>query len=164
MEKTGQNSKGKIDRIYRINRIIAKNWKGTLMGNLADKEITEKVIGCAFAVHKKLGPGFLEKVYENAMVLELVKAGLQAKQQVPINVYYDNVRIGEYFADLLVEDKILCELKANMTLVPEHEVQLVNYLTATGLNTGLLINFGASVTVKRKFREYAGNSAALLSK
>ncbi len=129
------------------------------MVDFADKEITEKIIGCAFAVHRKLGPGFLEKVYENAMMVELNKAGHIVRQQVPVAVYYDGEQIGEYFADLVVENRILCELKANLTLAPEHEVQLVNYLTATKLDIGLLLNFGKSVTVKRKFREHSNTSA-----
>ena len=125
------------------------------MSQLPHKEITEKIIGCAFTVHRKLGFGFLEKVYENAMVIELNKCGLSVQQQVPITVRYDGHPIGDYFADLLVESKIICELKANITFAPEHEVQLVNYLVATGLDVGLLLNFGKSVTVKRKYREYA---------
>ena len=124
------------------------------MNNLADKKITEKIIGCAFTVHRNLGAGFLEKVYENAMLIELRKLGIEAKQQVPITVSYEGQRIGEYFADLLIEEKIICELKAGVALSTEHEIQLVNYLTATGLNTGLLFNFGKRVEVKRKFREY----------
>jgi GxxExxY protein len=124
------------------------------MSQLPNKAITEKIIGCAFTVHRKLGFGFLEKVYENAMVLELEKCGLSAQQQVPITVRYDNQPVGEYFADLLVENIIICELKANIASAREHEVQLVNYLVATGLDVGLLINFGKSVTVRRKYREY----------
>ncbi len=124
------------------------------MGNLADRDITEKIIGCAFTVHRNLGAGFLEKVYENAMLIELRKLEIGAKQQVPITVSYEGQRIGEYFADLLIEEKIICELKAGVALSTEHEIQLVNYLTATGLNTGLLFNFGKRVEVKRKFREY----------
>jgi GxxExxY protein len=124
------------------------------MNQLPDKAITEKIIGCAFTVHRKLGFGFLEKVYENAMVLELGKCGLSVQQQVPITVRYDNQPVGEYIADLLVENKIICELKANIASASEHEVQLVNYLVATGIDIGLLLNFGKSVTVKRKYREY----------
>ena len=125
------------------------------MGNLADQNITEKIIGCAFTVHRNLGAGFLEKVYENAMLIELRKLGIEAKQQVPITVSYEGQRVGEYFADLLIEEKIICELKAGLALKIEHEVQLVNYLTATGFNTGLLLNFGKRVEVKRKFREHS---------
>jgi GxxExxY protein len=125
------------------------------MSSLSDKAITEKIIGCAFTVHRKLGFGFLEKVYENAMVIELGKCGLSVQQQAPITVRYDNQPVGEYFADLLVDNRIICELKANIAFAPEHEVQLVNYLVATGFDVGLLLNFGKSVTVKRKYREYA---------
>jgi GxxExxY protein len=123
-------------------------------GMLEDKELTEKIIACAFRVHQQLGVGFVEKVYENAMIIELRKLGFDVKQQSPITVYYDGKHVGEYFADILVENKVICELKAVQCLASEHEMQLVNYLTATGHNIGLLFNFGNSVTVKRKFREY----------
>ena len=121
---------------------------------MEDKELTERIIACAFKVHQGLGSGFLEKVYENAMLIELQKCGVRVRQQAPIAVTYENQHVGEYFADLLVEDKVICELKAAQMLMPEHEMQLVNYLTATGINTGLLLNFGKSVAVKRKFREF----------
>lgn len=121
---------------------------------MTDNELTEKIIGCAFAVHKKLGPGFLEKVYENALRIELLKKGLRVKQQESFNVTYEGQVVGEYYADLWVEERVIVELKAALALVKEHEVQLVNYLTATGLDLGLLLNFGSSVQVKRKFREY----------
>ena len=117
-------------------------------------EVTERIIGCGFKVHQALGAGFLEKVYENALMIELERCGLKARQQVPVSVRYEGRTVGEYFADILVEDRVVCELKANETLIKEHEVQLVNYLTSTGIDIGLLINFGRSVTVKRKFREY----------
>ena len=121
---------------------------------MEDKELTERIIACAFKVHQGLGAGFLEKVYENAMLIELQKCGIRVRQQTPIAVTYENQHVGEYFADLLVEDKVICELKAAQMLMPEHEMQLVNYLAATGINTGLLLNFGKSVAVKRKFREF----------
>ena len=123
-------------------------------GMLEDKELTEKIIACAFKVHQQLGSGFVEKVYENAMIIELRKLGFAVKQQSPITVYYEGKHVGEYFVDILVENRIICELKAVQQLASEHEMQLVNYLTATGHNTGLLFNFGNSVTIKRKFREY----------
>jgi GxxExxY protein len=125
----------------------------TSMSQVTD-EITDRIIGCCFKVHKVLGAGFVEKVYGNALMIELAKCGLKAQQQVPITVKYDDRVVGEYFADILVEDSVICELKANQVLLKEHEVQLVNYLVATGIDVGLLINFGKSVTVKRKFREY----------
>ncbi len=88
------------------------------------------------------------------MRIELEKAGFRVKQQEPINVVYDGQIVGEYYADLWVNERMVVELKAALALAKEHEVQLVNYLTATGVNDGLLINFGLSVQVKRKFREY----------
>jgi GxxExxY protein len=121
-------------------------------------ETTNRVIACCFKVHKTLGTGFLEKVYENSLMMELAKEGLHARQQVPIAVRYDGVVVGEYFADILVDELLICELKANEFLSRDHEVQLVNYLVATGLDVGLLINFGRSVTVKRKFREYRASN------
>jgi GxxExxY protein len=116
--------------------------------------LTSMVIAAAYTVHKQLGAGFLEKVYENALRIELLKAGLSVTQQAAIHVYYDGQVVGEYFADLLVEKRLIIEIKAVQKLAPEHEVQLVNYLTATDIEDGLLINFGSSVTVKRKFRTY----------
>ena len=113
-------------------------------------DITEKIIGCAHRVHRKLGSGFLEKVYENAMVIELEKIGLNVAQQCPINVVYEGKVIGEYMADLVVENKVIVELKAVSELASIHEVQLVNYLRATGIEVGLLINFSENVNVKRR--------------
>ena len=104
-------------------------------------------------VHNVLGFGFLEKVYENALLVELMKQGLRARQQEPIKVYYEEEIVGDYYADILVEDKIIIELKSVQTLTKEHEIQLVNYLTATRIDVGLLINFGRSVQIKRKYRE-----------
>ena len=121
---------------------------------MQDEALTETIIGCAFKVHNTLGPGFLEQVYENAMCIELANQGLHAKQQAPITVTYAGQIVGEYFADLWVEDCVIVELKAVQKLTKQHEVQLVNYLTATGVDTGLLLNFGDSVQVKRKFRKY----------
>lgn len=118
-------------------------------------ELTEKVIGCAYCVHNELGPGFLEKVYENALCIELEEARLGVKQQCPIAVAYHGKVVGDFFADMLVEGRLIVELKAVLNLSRELEVQVVNYLTATGIDDGLLINFGgSSVQVKRKFRKY----------
>jgi GxxExxY protein len=121
---------------------------------MKDDDLTQKIIGCAYTVHNTLGPGFLEKVYENALRIELEKLGLEVKQQEPINVTYDGQVVGEYYADLWVDERVVIELKAAQTLATQHEVQLVNYLAATGIDCGLLLNFGPSVQVKRKFREY----------
>ena len=121
---------------------------------MTDDQITEIIIGCAYDVHNKLGSGFLEKVYENALLIELRKRGLAVRQQEPIKVFYEGEVVGDYFADLWVENWIIVELKAVRSLTQEHEVQLVNYLTATQTDSGLLLNFGSSVDVKRKYREY----------
>lgn len=121
---------------------------------MIDEDLTGRIIGCAFRVHRVLGCGYLEKVYENALRIELTKQNLKVRQQHPIRVLYEEHLVGDFLADLLVEDRILVELKAVQSLAKEHEVQLVNYLTATGLDVGLLVNFGPSVQVKRKYREY----------
>jgi len=121
---------------------------------MKDDDLTQIIIGCAYKVHNALGPGFLEKVYENALRIELEKLGLRVKQQEPVNVRYEDEIVGEFYADLWVDDNVVIELKAVQTLAKIHEVQLVNYLTATGINTGLLLNFGPSVQVRRKFREH----------
>ena len=123
---------------------------------LLHKELTEQIIGGAYKVHGRLGSGFLEKVYENALTVELGKRGLAVAQQQPIKVYYEGVVVGEYFADLLIEGKVVCELKTAECLSRHHEIQLVNYLKATGIDTGLLINFADKVTVRRKFRRSGG--------
>ena len=117
-------------------------------------DLTYKVIGSAYKVHNVLGPGFLEKVYENALILELKKHGIHARQHVRLPVFYEEQQVGLYFPDLWIEEQLIIELKALLTLAPEHEMQLINYLAATGIDNGLLINFGDSVLVRRKFREY----------
>lgn len=121
---------------------------------MKDEFLTKTIIGSAFKVHNALGAGFLEKVYENALRIELLKQGLEIKQQEPIEVYYEGEVVGSYYTDLWVENRVIVEVKAVQALSKAHEVQLVNYLTATGVDTGLLFNFGSSVQVKRKFREY----------
>ena len=121
---------------------------------MKDDDLTRTIIGCAYKVHNSLGTGFLEKVYENALRIELDKIGFSIKQQEPISVLYEGRVVGDFYPDLWVNDRIIIEVKAVQTLAKEHEVQLVNYLTATGVNDGLLINFGPSVQVKHKFREY----------
>ena len=116
--------------------------------------LTHKVIGCAYKVHNVLGPGFLEKVYENALKLELSKAGVAARQQVKLPVWYEGHQVGVYFPDLWIEGKLIIEIKAALTLAPAHEMKLIHYLAATGIDNGLLINFGETVQVRRKFREF----------
>lgn len=117
-------------------------------------ELTQKIIGCAYNVHNTLGAGFLEKVYEDAMLIELTKCGLIVEQQYPISVYYDTKVVGEFYADIIVENRVIVELKAVENLHSLHEVQLVNYLNGTKIDDGLLINFGDSVKIKRKFKTY----------
>jgi GxxExxY protein len=118
-----------------------------------DHAITEIVIGLAMKVHRALGPGFLESVYVNALIHELRRAGVSAEPNQRITVRYENVIVGEFVADLIVNDTVLCELKAINSLSKADEVQLLNYLTATNRDFGLLINFGApSLQFKRKHR------------
>lgn len=113
-------------------------------------DLTEKIIGCAYKVYNELGAGFIEKVYENALMIELKNEGLAAQQQYPVKVYYKGNLIGDYVADIVVEDRVIVELKAVSQLTKAHEVQLVNYLKATRLEVGLLINFGDQISIKRK--------------
>ena len=122
---------------------------------MLDDELTQKIIKCAYDAHNQLGTGFLEKIYQNALLIEAAKKELQVKAQHPIKVYYDGQIIGDYIADLWVNERIIVELKAVQSLTRDHEIQLVNYLAATGVETGLLINFGSpSVQVRRKFRTF----------
>lgn len=113
-------------------------------------DITEKIIRAFYTVYNTLGYGFLEKVYENALTIELRGMGLKVMQQAPIKVYYRSEVVGEYFADLLVEDAVIVELKAAEGIAPEHEAQLLNYLKATEIEVGLLLNFGPKPEVRRK--------------
>ncbi len=122
-----------------------------------NKELTEKIINCAFEVHNVLGSGFLEKVYENALVIELRRNGLKALSQVPISVFYKEEVVGDYAVDIVVDEKVIIELKAIEEIIDIHEIQLKNYLKATGLEVGLLINFGKSVEVKRKYVKNSNN-------
>jgi GxxExxY protein len=116
--------------------------------------LTHKVIGCAYRVHNVLGPGFLEKVYENALKYELDKLDIEVLQQGKLPVWYEGQSVGVFFPDLWIDKQLIIEIKAVQSLILEHEMQLVHYLTATKIDNGLLINFGPSVQVKRKFRDY----------
>lgn len=119
-------------------------------------ELTQKIIGCAFAVYNKTGFGFLESVYEKCLQLELAKQKLNAEFQKPIKVFYDSQNVGDFIADILIKNTVIVELKSVLKLNKMHEAQLVNYLVATGIETGLLINFGEQkVEVKRKYRKYS---------
>lgn len=119
--------------------------------NYKHSDLTEKILKAYYTVYNKLGYGFLEKVYENAMMIELLKLGLDCDRQKPIDVYYDEKRIGEYYADIIVEDKVIVELKAAESLCYDHECQLVNYLKATEIEVGLLLNFGKEPEFNVKF-------------
>ncbi|MGV3636677.1 MAG: GxxExxY protein [Flavobacteriales bacterium] len=113
-------------------------------------ELTQRIIAAFFKVYNSLGYGFLEKVYENAMVVELRSKGMEVKVQHPITVVYEGVPVGSYYADLFVEDQVIVELKAAEEICEEHEFQLVNYLKATNKEIGLLLNFGTRPRIKRK--------------
>ncbi len=115
-------------------------------------QLSERIIGCAFKVSNVLGCGFLEKVYENALAHELRKNGLKVEQQHPVSVYYDDVVVGDFFADLLVEGIVLVELKAVAQFHDDHTVQCLNYLTATGKVLCLLLNFGRPRVEIKRFR------------
>lgn len=111
---------------------------------------TETIIRCFYQVYNSLGYGFLEKVYENALKHELTENGLAVVSQVPIEVFYNDLKVGQYYADLLVENKVIVEIKAAQSLCEEHEFQLINYLKATDMEVGLLLNFGKQPAFKRK--------------
>ena len=117
---------------------------------MKQKELTGKIIDCAYKVHRELGFGFLESVYQNALIIELTRAGLQSEREKRIQVYYGEQVVGDFVADILVEEKIILELKSITKVHPAHEAQLINYLKATGIEVGLLINFGEKVEIKRK--------------
>jgi GxxExxY protein len=119
------------------------------------EKLTETIIGCAMKVHRTLGPGFLESVYQKALAHELRKLGLRVECEKPIKVICDSVVVSDFSADMLIQDTVVIENKAAQALVSAHEVQLVNYLTATGVEIGLLLNFGAErLEFKRKHRTY----------
>ncbi|MCC7389285.1 MAG: GxxExxY protein [Phycisphaerales bacterium] len=122
---------------------------------LKHKELTEKVIGAFYEVYNELGPGFLESVYERSMVIALRAAGLQVAQQVPVPVYFRGELVGEFSADLLVEQSVIVELKAARAVDPIFEAQTLNYLRATPIEVGLLLNFGP----KPYFRRFAYDNA-----
>jgi len=119
----------------------------------AQYDLAGQVIGLAMKVHSTLGPGFLESVYQKALAYELAEAGFKVELEKPITVWYRDQVVGQFFADMLINDVLIIELKAIQTLAKIHEVQLVNYLTATMTEDGLLLNFGADrLEFKKKFR------------
>jgi len=118
-------------------------------------ELSQKVIGEAIHVHRVLGPGFPELVYHNALLIRLRKAGLKVESEKPLPVFFEGEIVGNFVTDIIVEGRLLLELKAVSALVAAHEVQLVNYLSATKIDVGLLLNFGArSLEIKRRTRGY----------
>lgn len=124
-------------------------------------DLTRQIISCAFKIHRVLGFGFLETVYENALRIELIKLGISDREKQVLQVRYDGHVVGEYFPDLWIENQLIIEIKSVENLHTRHEVQLVNYLVATGVDDGLLLNFGSSVQVKRKFRQYKPKGSLL---
>ena len=114
------------------------------------KQLTERIIGVFYEVYNRLGYGFLEKVYENSMLIEFQKENIPVVAQAPIKVFYGDKVVGEYFADLLVDGKVIVEIKAAKALIAEYEAQLLNYLKATDVEVGLLLNFGPKPEIRRK--------------
>ena len=130
------------------------------MSEERELDLAGRIIGLAMKVHRTLGAGFLESVYENALALEMSRAGFRFERQKPLLVHYHRVVVGEFVCDLLVEGSLIVEMKAVTALVPAHEVQVVNYLTATGIDDGLVLNFGGpSLEFKRKYRTYRAPKA-----
>ena len=113
-------------------------------------DITEKIIKCFYKVYDELGAGFLESVYEKALLIELTNIGLRYESQKAIKVRYKGNVIGNFIADIIVEDKIIIEIKAIEKMIPKHEAQIINYLKATGIELGLLVNFGSELEFKRR--------------
>lgn len=123
------------------------------------EELIKKVIQCVYNVRLQLSAGFLETVYQKALLIELKKNNILAEAEIPIEVYYDDSVVGEYRADIIVEKRIIIEIKAIQHLMSAHEAQLVNYLTATKIDCGLLINFGGErLEIRRKYRTYKKTS------
>ncbi len=115
-----------------------------MVKEIYEKELSYKIIGCAIQVHKALGSGYMEKLYERALLVELAENGLKAESQVPVQVHYKNILIGDYKMDMIVENKVIIELKACSKIIPVHEAQLIQYLCASGFRIGYVINFGSS--------------------
>jgi len=118
--------------------------------NFLYSKITDLIISSYYKVYNSLGYGFLEKVYENALMIELRKTGLFCERQVPIHVYYESIKIGNYIADIVADNSVIIEIKAAECLCKEHEAQLTNYLKATDKEVGILLNFGKKPEIKRK--------------
>ena len=131
--------------------------------DIQDKELmhgdlTRSIVACAFEVVNELGSGFLESVYENAMMIALAEAGLTGERQKPIQVVFRKQTVGDFYADILVDEKVLIELKAVKAILPAHQAQIINYLNATGIQVGLLINFGNPKLEFKRFTRSKKNS------
>jgi len=125
---------------------------------MIDDEFTESIIGCAFKVYNTLGSGFLENMYKKELLIELKSAGLAAEEESPITVTYKEHNVGTFYADIVVDKRVILELKAVDSIAKVHEIQVVNYLKATGIPIGLLLNFGSSsLQIKRKYRDPANH-------
>ena len=120
------------------------------MNEFKNVDVTDRILKAFYVVYNTLGHGFLEKVYVNALIIELTKMGLTVRHEQPMQVYYDNKLVGEYVADLVVQSCVILEVKAVKSLTNEHEAQLLNYLKATNIETGLLLNFGSKPEIKRR--------------
>lgn len=119
------------------------------------EELIRKIVQCIYNVRGVLGPGYLESVYKNALMREFELNGLNASIEVPLTVTYKNAKVGEFRADIIVENKVIIEVKAVEALIKAHEVQLVNYLTIAKIDSGILVNFGSNeIQIKRKYRVY----------
>ena len=129
---------------------ICMIFKNDTLENYKHSETTELIIKCFYNVYNQMGYGFLEKVYENAMFYELKNLGLFVEKQKRINVYYKQQQVGDYYADLIVSESVIIEIKAAESLCEEHEFQLINYLKATEIEVGILLNFGKKPQIKRK--------------
>ncbi len=114
------------------------------------QDITQKIIKAFYKVYNTLGYGFLERVYQKALLIELRKMGFICQEEAPVKVFYEKINVGDYRADIIVEDKVIVENKASEFLCEEHEFQLINYLKATAIEVGLLLNFGKKAEFKRK--------------
>ena len=136
------------------------NRNGNVVGQ--DDPFTSKIIGLAIEVHSQLGPGFLESIYHQALAIELTEAGIPFQSQKPLIVSYKGRIAGSFIADIVVEDRLLLELKALDSILSVHELQIVNYLKATGLDLGLILNFGKStLQIPRKFRHVPKTDASI---
>jgi len=133
-----------------LSEVSLRQKKGLVKLKYLHEDLTKKIIKCFYSVYDELGYGFLETVYAKALLLELVDSELTAEEQKDIKVYFKNNSVGNFKADIVVDNKVIIEVKAVKTLLPIHEVQVVNYLKATGIEVGLLVNFGEKLEFKRK--------------